>query len=131
MSKREVLNQVVTAELRNGTGIKDTLVVEKSVSDTRSTANAFTADWTLFGGALKLGVSRTVTNEHTISGVQQARVDVDAGRKVLVRGMVRTWYVKSEVTARNSNCAYKTYQVQGEVATTDDIVWITKDIGRA
>ncbi|MGW6904260.1 hypothetical protein [Streptomyces sp. NPDC054940] len=131
ISKREILNPITNGELRNRTGEVQTLVLERSVSDTRSTSKEYRGDWQLFKAVFTAGVSRTVTEEHTTSGLQQARIQVGAWRTVQVTGYVRTWRVESEVTSRNSNCDYSTRRLTGDVATTDSMVWDARDIGPA
>ncbi|WP_105972489.1 hypothetical protein [Streptomyces geranii] len=131
ISKREILNPVASGELRNGTSETQMLVIERSIIDKRTTSKEFRTEWKLFEGAFTAGVSRSVVEEHTISGVQQARISVPARRVVAVTGSIRTWRVESEVTTRNSNCSYSTRRVTGDVATTDDMVWNPRDIGPA
>lgn len=131
VSKREILNRVIYSELRNQTSTQQMMVVERSISDSRSTARTVTAEWTAIKDVLKVSVSQTVTTEHTISGLQSTRANVAPHRKYGVSGYVRTWYVTTEITERRSNCDYKTWRVTGEVATTDDLIWKVQDIGRA
>ncbi|MFF9037921.1 hypothetical protein ACF090_20900 [Streptomyces sp. NPDC014892] len=131
VTKREILNPVVNGELRNRTTTEQTLVIERSVSDTRTTSKEFRADWDLFKGVFTAGVSRTVTEEHTVSGMQQGRITVAPGRRVSATGYIRTWRVESEVTRRDGNCNYSTRRVTGDVATTDSMVWDARDIGAA
>lgn len=131
VTKREILNPVVNGELRNRTTTEQTLVIERSVSDTRTTSKEFRADWDLFKGVFTAGVSRTVTEEHTVSGMQQGRITVAPGRRVSATGYIRTWRVESEVTRRDGDCNYSTRRVTGDVATTDSMVWDARDIGAA
>lgn len=131
ISKREILNPVTNGELRNRTGEVQTLVLERSITDTRTTSKEYRGDWQLFKAVFTAGVSKTVTEEHTTSGLQQARIQVAAWRKVSVTGHIRTWRVETEVTRRNSNCDYSTRRITGDVATTDSMVWDARDTGAA
>jgi hypothetical protein len=131
VNKREILSRVAYGELRNSTPQKQTLVVERMVSDKKTTTKTYTGDWQLFKPVLTAQVSKAVAIEHQISGMQQARIEVSAYRTFGVTGYVRTWWVESEITERNSNCDYKTYRVSGDVATTDEVVWQARDIGAA
>lgn len=131
VNKREVLNRVAYGELRNSTDRVQMLVLERMVSDTKSTTRTYTGEWTLFEAVLRAGVSNAVTKEHTIQGMQQVRIEVSPRRTFGVTGSVRTWWVETEITERNSKCDYKTYRVSGDVATTDEVIWQPKDIGGA
>ncbi|MEU2282970.1 hypothetical protein ABZ614_13730 [Streptomyces sp. NPDC013178] len=131
ISKHEILNPITNGELRNRTGEVQTLVLERSVTDTRTTSREYRGDWQLFKPVFTAGVSRTVTEEHTTSGLQQARIQVAPWRKVQVTGYIRTWRVESEVTRRDSNCNYSTRRITGDVATTDSMVWDARDTGAA
>ena len=90
-------------------------------------ANVAKARLSFFKDALKISVSRTVTDGTTVTGTQTARINVGARTTVIAKGNARTWWVRSEVTQRDSNCKYKTWQVEGEVASTDDLVWTTQE----
>ena len=111
--------------------VKQMLVMDREVTDTRSTARSYTGDWQLFKAVLTAQVSQTVTTEHSVRGNHQVRIEVNPHRTFGVTGYIRTWMVYSEVTERNTNCNYKTTNVQGEVATTDGIIWRASDIGGA
>ncbi|KJK46976.1 hypothetical protein UK23_21725 [Lentzea aerocolonigenes] len=126
VSKREILTTVVDGELRNMTSKQSVLVLDRIVTDSRETSTEYSAQWSLFSDALKLGVSRTVTEGHTVTGTQQGRFDVAAHTTVIVTGQARSWYVKTEVTQRDSKCKYKTWQVQGEVASSGGLVWTAR-----
>jgi hypothetical protein len=131
ITKREILNPVANGELRNRTSEVQTLVIRREVTDTRTTSKEFRGDWNLFKAVLTAGVSRTVTEEHTTSGIQEGRIAVAAWRKVNATGYIRTWRVETEVTKRDSNCDYSTRRVTGDVATTDSMVWDAVDVGAA
>jgi hypothetical protein len=131
VKKTPNLTPLTYGELRNNTDLKQTIVVERAVSDTRTTAMEFRGSWELFKPVFTAQVSKSVTTESTISGMAQTRAEVKPFRRVSVTGSARTWYVQSEVTERNSKCDYKTYTVQGTVATTDGVVWDVNDIGAA
>ena len=131
LNKREILTQAAYGELRNSTSTKQMLVLETKVSVKKTTTATFSREWSLFEGAMKSGVSVSVAIEHGIERTQQVRVDVNPHRTFAVIGYARSWWVETEVTERNSNCEYKTRKVSGEVATTDDAIWRTRDIGGA
>ena len=131
VNKKEILSRVAYGELRNSTGRPQTLVLERSISDTKTTTKTYTGDWQLFKAVFTAQVSKAVAIEHKISGMQQARIEVSPWRTFGVTGYVRSWWVETEITERNSNCDYKTYRVSGDVATTDDVIWQPRDIGGA
>jgi hypothetical protein len=128
-NKWEVLHMLLDGELRNYSPQKQTMVLERQVSDTRSTTNEFKADWNMFQAVFTAQVSQSVTKEHTISTMAQLRVEVPGYRKYYARGSARQWYVQTEVTERQSNCSYRSWRVEGLVATTDSIVWENWDAG--
>jgi len=127
LSKREILTTVITGELRNNTSESQMMVIERTVSHTRETSRTYSADWTVFKDALKLSVSRTVTEGTTVSGAQSTRINVAPRTTVIARGNAQSWWVKSEVTQRDSKCKYKTWQVEGEVASSGSLVWTANE----
>jgi hypothetical protein len=128
-NKWEVLHTLLDGELRNYSPNKQTMVLERQVSDTRTTEQSFRADWNMFQAVFTAQVSQSVTESNTISTMAQLRVEVPGYRKYYARGSARQWYVQTEVTERDSNCNYRTSRVEGLVATKDSIVWENWDAG--
>ncbi|MET8764913.1 hypothetical protein [Lentzea sp. NPDC004782] len=130
-NKWEVLHTLLDGELRNYSPNTQMMVLERQVSDTRTTEQGFRADWNMFKAVFTAQVSQSVTESNTISTMAQIRIEVPGYRKYYARGSARQWYVQTEVTERSESCNYKTYQVEGIVATTDSIVWENWDNGPA
>ncbi|MGW4214735.1 hypothetical protein ACWEIJ_42595 [Lentzea sp. NPDC004789] len=130
-NKWEVLHMLLDGELRNYSPNTQTMVLERRVEDTRSTEQSFRADWNMFQAVFTAQVSQSVTESNTISTMAQLRVEVPGWRKYYAKGSARQWYVQTEVTERDSNCNYRTWRVEGLVATKDNIVWENWDAGPA
>src|SRR5689334_2926263 len=130
-NKWEVLHRLLDGELRNYSPNTQTMVLERRVDDTRSTEQTFQTEWNLFQPVLSAQVSQSVTKSNTISTMAQIRIEVPGYRKYYAKGSARQWYVQTEVTERSENCNYRTWQVEGIVATTDSIVWENWDAGPA
>ncbi|MFC3895764.1 hypothetical protein ACFOWZ_30165 [Lentzea rhizosphaerae] len=131
VNKWEVLHKLLDGELRNRTPETQQMVLERWVNDTRSTANEFRAEWNMFQAVFTAQVSQTVTQEHSVQQLARNHVNVPGWRTYYAKGSARQWYVVTDVTERQSNCSYRSWRVEGIVATTDSIVWENWDAGPA